>query len=118
MNLSADGATVTARYSFNAIASDQVSSENSSIPVTVSVVEGPTVAIEGIDFIIPQNQSLDMSSTSAVNQIEVQIKGDNFNDDGDRIIVIVTIPDDIPVHFQTNIAGATMRKSLRIKIQY
>ena len=61
-----------------------MSPENSRIPVTVSVVEGPTTAREGTDFVIPPNQTLDLSSTQANNRIEVQYKGDDYKEDQRR----------------------------------
>ena len=111
------GASDTASFYYSQFAenSDQVSPENSRIPVTVSVVEGPTTAREGTDFVIPPNQTLDLSSTQANNRIEVQYKGDDYKEDAKRVIVIVTIPDEIPIHFLSNAASPTPRKSIRIR---
>ena len=114
-----DSATTDAHFNFRTVNSNQANPENTSIPVSVSVVEGPTTAREGTDFVIPPNQTLDLSSAGIVNQITIQVKGDSFDEpegsSAERVIVIVTIPDDIPVHFKRSIAGGTMRKSLRIR---
>ena len=114
-----DSETTDAHFNFRAVNSNQTNSENSSIPVSVSVVEGPTTAREGTDFVIPPNQTLDLSSAGTVNQITLQVKGDSFDEpegsSAERVIVIVTIPDDIPVHFKRSIAGGALRKSLRIR---
>ena len=110
-----DTQTTNLAYRFNSVRSNQVAAENSRIPVIVSVVEGPTEAREGVDFDIPPNQFLDLSSTSASNTIEIQVKGDNVKESAERVIVIVRIPDDIPVHFQSSTSGGTLRKSLRMR---
>ena len=110
-----DSETTDAHFNFRAVNSNQTNSENSSIPVSVSVVEGPTTAREGTDFVIPPNQTLDLSSAGTVNQITLQVKGDSFDEELERVIVIVTIPDVIPVHFQSSTSGGALRKSLRIR---
>ena len=112
----AAGEKTRAHLTFGRI-TNPVSADYSAVPVTVSVIEGPTDAVLGEDFTIPANQTLDFSTPNAENQIVIEYLGDNVNEDTvENILVWISLPDDLPVHFRSDNAGATtLLKAFRVR---
>ena len=103
-----------AYYSFREITSP-ISAGYTNVPVTVSVIEGPTDAILGTDFIIPPNQTLDFSTANATNRVEIQYKGDTINEERERILVWISLPENLPVYFQSTAPGSVPSKGVRVR---
>ena len=98
------GEKTRAHLTFDRI-TNPVSGDYSAVPVTISVIEGPTDAVLGEDFTIPANQTLDFSTPNAENQILIEYLGDTVNEDTtENILVWISLPDDLPVHFRSDIS--------------
>ena len=86
------------------------------VPVNITVLEGPSRAILGEDFTIPANQTLDFSTVGATNSIEVTVSGDAINEETEeRILLWISLPENLPVYFQSHLAGAAKRKAIRVR---
>ena len=117
----ADGAETSVYYNFESLTSAGPIGFN-NVPVSVSVIEGPTEARLGTDFSIPSGQTLDFTNTTATNRVELKFLGDTYFENSgtggggaERILVWISLPNDLPVYFQGTNDTAPAVKTIRVR---
>ena len=109
-------------YTFSGV--DTPRSEASSVPLEITVDTAESTARLGVDFTIPENQTVNASvaSPSPANSVKIMLLADTIKEGDEKIVLTVTLPPDSTseVEFKqfTSVGGTGGPEAKSIKVTF